>query len=246
MATEMIAVNGTTGEVTIPQPTMDASSVVAKAVEVASILAPALKDRNLTTRIQGKEYVLVEGWTLLAQMMGHTVGTTGTEPVEIDGAHGFMSHAVVKDPYGNVVGSADGICLRSEKSWARRDAYALAAMAQTRAMSRALRQRFGYVVALAGYEATSAEEMPMTPDQVTITETQVHGLIDAANENGLSPERAREIMRDVAGVASSREVPAAKYDVVVAAFCAAKRTASQVAEDTVAEFGGEVLEADAA
>ena len=45
-------------------------------------------------------------------------------------------------------------------NWSGRDDYALRSMAQTRAVSKALRLPLGFIVALAGYEATPADEMP--------------------------------------------------------------------------------------
>jgi hypothetical protein len=251
MATELVAVNAATGEVATPAPDLDAATIVAKATEVASILAPALRAQNLITRIQGKDYVLVEGWTLLAQMMGHTVGTERTEPVEAGEDRGFVAHAIVKDQHGNVVGSADGYCMRSESAWSRRPAYALAAMAQTRATSRALRQRFGYVIRLAGYEATPAEEMPHQEAharEATVTDAQRRGLVDAAAENGLSPKEAGQIINDLTGATSSAEIPARKYDEVVQAFATAGATKANADADHAAalvrdELGGEVVDA---
>jgi hypothetical protein len=71
---------------------------------------------------------------------------------------------------GQVVGAAEAECLRSERTWKGRDDYALRSMAQTRAVSKALRGPLGFVVTLAGYEATPAEEMPAEgfsqPDRV--------------------------------------------------------------------------------
>ena len=61
---------------------------------------------------------------------------------------------------GAVVGAADAQCLRSENNWKTRDDYALRSMAQTRAAAKALRMPLGFIMALAGYEATPAEEMP--------------------------------------------------------------------------------------
>lgn len=137
----------------------NAESIVVNASGVAKLLTTILREQKLVVNIQGREHVLVEGWTLLAGMMGHSVGTTNTRPIEVDGHSGFIAHAEVYDQHGNVVGSADGICTRNERSWAKRDDYALSGMAQTRAISRAARQRFGFIVRLAGYEATPAEEM---------------------------------------------------------------------------------------
>ena len=46
-----------------------------------------------------------------------------------------------------------------------RDDYALRSMAQTRATSKALRQPLGFVMSLAGFDPTPAEEMPRQPDK---------------------------------------------------------------------------------
>jgi hypothetical protein len=47
-----------------------------------------------------------------------------------------------------------------ERNWSHRDDYALRSMAQTRAVAKALRLCLGWIMSLAGYEATPAEEMP--------------------------------------------------------------------------------------
>ncbi len=73
-------------------------------------------------------------------------------------AFGFKaSFKAEKD--GREVGWGEGRCARSESNWADRDDYALASMAQTRAQSKALRQPLGFVVGLAGYATTPAEEL---------------------------------------------------------------------------------------
>jgi hypothetical protein len=67
---------------------------------------------------------------------------------------------VAKTLSGQVVGAAEAMCTHSENTWRNRDEYALRSMAQTRAVSKALRLPLGFVMQLAGYEATPAEEMP--------------------------------------------------------------------------------------
>ena len=68
-----------------------------------------------------------------------------------------VAYRAVKD--GREVGWGEGRCTRAERNWAARDDYALASMAQTRGQSRALRQPLGFVVSLAGYATTPAEEV---------------------------------------------------------------------------------------
>jgi hypothetical protein len=78
-----------------------------------------------------------------------------TRPV----ADGWEARVEARTLAGQVVGAAEAECLRTEKQWKSRDDYALRSMAQTRAVSKALRGPLGFVVTLAGFEATPAEEM---------------------------------------------------------------------------------------
>lgn len=190
-------------------------AIVERATNVATLLTTILREQKLVANISGKDHVLVEGWTLLASMMNHSVGTTNTRPVEVDGHAGFISHAEVYDQNGNVVGSADGVCTRGERSWSRRDDFALSGMAQTRAISRACRQRFGFVVRLAGYEPTPAEEMGF--DKSVVTRDQVDDLVHIVRDNGISPDKAKAIVKKHAGVDSSQDIPADRFEIVAAA-----------------------------
>ena len=78
-------------------------------------------------------------------------------------AYGYSAaYKAVKD--GREVGWGEGRCNRGEKMWMDRDDYALASMAQTRGQGRTLRQPLGFIVHLAGYATTPAEEMPDVAD----------------------------------------------------------------------------------
>jgi len=160
-------------EVAVVQPpaslfrTDDPAEVIVKATATADALKSVLKSRGLVQNISGKEHVKVEGWTLLGSMLGVTGVVTWTRAVE----NGWEARVEARTLDGRVIGAAEAECLRSEKMWGRRDDYALRSMAQTRAMSKALRGPLGFVVHLAGYEATPAEEMPaptMTVANVTV------------------------------------------------------------------------------
>jgi hypothetical protein len=73
-------------------------------------------------------------------------------------AYGFSaSWRVVRD--GRDVGWGEGRCTRGERTWANRDDYALASQAQTRGQSRALAAPLRFIVKLAGYATTPADEM---------------------------------------------------------------------------------------
>jgi hypothetical protein len=66
----------------------------------------------------------------------------------------------------HVFGEAEALCSRKEARWGRADDYAIKSMAITRATSRAYKQAAGWVIALAGYEATPAAEVDPNTGQV--------------------------------------------------------------------------------
>lgn len=132
---------------------------VAYAAEVASALKDVIVKKGLAKKIQGRDHIKVEGWQTAAALCGISCRVTHTTVSE-DG-QGYIAHAeAVRTDSGIVVGAGDGMCSRNERIWAKRDDYALRAMAQTRAVSRALRGVLAFVITLAGYEATPVEEMP--------------------------------------------------------------------------------------
>jgi hypothetical protein len=144
--------------------TDDPVEVVARASKVADALKGVLDRQGLTANIQGKRHVLVEGWTTLGAMVGVTAVPMWTRP--LDGAapdgksFGFEARVEARTLDGRVIGAAEAMCTRSEGRWRTADDYAIRSMAQTRATSKALRGPLGFVVTLAGYQATPAEEMP--------------------------------------------------------------------------------------
>lgn len=153
-----------------PSPTLfkteDPNEIVRKATALATTLAGVLKQQKLTAKIGKGEHVLVEGWTLLGTMLGVFPVCTWTRKIG-DGTtkdSGWEARVEARTRDGAIVGAAEAECLRSEYLWEKRDDYALRSMAQTRATSKALRQPLGFVVSLAGYNPTPAEEMPRDDD----------------------------------------------------------------------------------
>ncbi len=135
--------------------TTDPVEIVAKARDVANALKDVLRQQGLITNIQGKEYVQVGGWTLLGTMLGVFPVLDWCRKLD----NGWEARVTAQTMSGIVVGAAEAECTREEKMWAGRDDYALRSMAQTRATSKALRMPLGFVVTLAGFAATPAEEM---------------------------------------------------------------------------------------
>jgi len=138
--------------------------IITKVAETAHALANVIAKQKLSVSISGRKYVRVEGWTLLGTLCGVFPVLEWTRRLE----NGWEARVEARTLSGATVGAAEAMCLRSERSWATRDDYALRSMAQTRATSKALRQPLGFVVSMAGFDATPYEEMP--PPEATVVE----------------------------------------------------------------------------
>ena len=128
-------------------------------------------------KIRGKDYLTAPAWATLAGMMGHSTRSRGIVMVEDGSTNGddgkplFAYEATVEliDRDGAVCGIANAVAgtdempSQGQKGYGRRNA--AMAFAQTRATNRAIRSKFGWVLALGGIELASAEEMPREPRQ---------------------------------------------------------------------------------
>jgi len=129
--------------------------IVKKASEYASILRDVIEKQKLYTVIKGKKYVRVEGWqTLGALLKCRAVITKVKETPEF-----FEATAEIINQSGQVMGRGMARCYFSEKNWQDRDKYAILSMAQTRAIGKAYRNNFSWILSLGGYEPTPAEEV---------------------------------------------------------------------------------------
>lgn len=119
------------------------------------------KNPKWAINIQGNEYLVYEAWQTVAQFFGCAVDTsTKPEFKQYGDAQGFEAVALVIDKKtGLKIGGATALCLNDEANWSGKPLFQLESMAQTRAGSKALRNQFSWVVVLAGYKATPAEEM---------------------------------------------------------------------------------------
>ena len=137
--------------------TDDPVEVVERATRVADARKDVISQRGLYAMIQGKPHVRVEGWQLVGAMLGVTA--VCVETVEVEG--GWKATVEARTADGRVIGSASALCTKNEKRgpWKTADDYARLSMAQTRATSKALKGPLGFVISLAGYQTTPAEEM---------------------------------------------------------------------------------------
>ena len=178
------------GDNLAPMKTVEMLDVVRNAVGQAEILKQAIVDQGLSTRIQGREHINVEGWQLVLAL-NNTVPVIKSSGriVNSEGeVVGYEAECELRD--GNlVVGSGYGMCTRDERTWAKRDDYALRSMAETRAIGKACRNRFGFLAKIAEFEATPEEEMHAVMSPMQHAKFAVFDLADK------DPEKAGELFR---------------------------------------------------
>jgi hypothetical protein len=141
--------------------TSDPRVALERMSEVATALVDVVEAKNLYATISGRRHITCEGWTTLGGMLGIVPVVTETRANE-DG-DGIVARVEARTLDGRVVGAAEGECSRAERKWKTRDPFAIRSMAQTRAISRALRAPLGQIVVLAGYQPAGAEELVEEP-----------------------------------------------------------------------------------
>ncbi len=155
----------------------DPGTLMRQATDVAGV------SREIVTKtameIQGRKYVKVEGWMAIATAHGCVASARDVERVP-GGVRAIGEIRKISD--GSIVATAEGFVGEDEPTWfggetevwdkvqrkkvpktlPKRPDYAIRAMAQTRAISRACRSAFAHVVVLidANLSTTPAEEIP--------------------------------------------------------------------------------------
>ncbi len=150
--------------------TTDPVEIISSAVRVADALKSVVVAKRLISNIGGKEYPQVEAWLTLAAMLRLTTVCEWSRAVP----DGWEARVYVRDASGATVGAAEAQCLATERSKRTWEGYAIRSMAQTRATSKALRSVLGFIMTLAGYSPTPAEEMPEPPAIAVVEHPMVH------------------------------------------------------------------------
>jgi len=218
-------------------------TVLAEASLVAKAVDRLVKSRpDLVQVIGGRKHPRFELLQIVGSMFRVTARVRETRQlVQPDGWEAVAEAYHV--PTGQVIATGEGMCSTDEPDWAVRPKYEWRngrrekigevpvtshqrrSMAQTRACSKALRLALGWVLGLAGYEATAAEEMSGAEEQpapakplrksakqpdATISEWQAKQLWSAARAVGLSESEMAELLQ-AHGYQRTAEVRVADY-----------------------------------
>jgi hypothetical protein len=158
----------TTTETTLPSRQWQASDLAdfSKVQEMGKQLNQVINEYKLASKISNKDYVQVEGWQFAGTMLGLSARTAGvTDKSYWDAANNKWVYEfeakveIINAITGQIVGCGFALCTNAEANKKSYDKYAIASMAQTRAVSKGYRNILAWVVKLAGFEVTPYEEM---------------------------------------------------------------------------------------
>lgn len=184
------------------------------ASRVAGILADVIRRQGLAIKIREREYVKVDGWATAAALLG-IMAREASVTRHPDGTWEATVELVrLRD--GAVIGRGSAIVSPDEPRWAEAPEYARRSMAITRAAGKAFRLALSWIVALAGYETTPAEEVQdLDESPAASPAVQAHPVAPTRRDwsafwgrvrgMGLTPEIAHQILKARAGFDSFAE-----------------------------------------
>lgn len=173
MSNEM-AIYDVSQDMTVSRPP---EQVLAEARNAAIALADVVSKKKKPVMMNGEQYLEFEDWQTVGRFYGLTAKIISTNFIDYGGVQGFEAKAVAIRGDGMEVSAAEAMCLNDEEKWSTRAKYEyingvktktgevavplfqLRSMAQTRACAKALRNVLAWVVVLAGYKGTPAEEI---------------------------------------------------------------------------------------
>jgi hypothetical protein len=135
-------------------------------LQLSNELSKLIREKGLSSNIQGKQFVNVEGWQFAGASLGLMPIITSTQDLSNENTIKYMATCEVRNiNTGNVVATGIALCSNAEKTKRYFDEYAILSMAQTRAIGKAYRNLLAWLMKAAGFEATPAEEMDFQHDE---------------------------------------------------------------------------------
>lgn len=175
-------------------------AMLARGAEIAKKLKGFIDSQGLSIRLGGdRPHVKFEGWSTLARILGLQIVITASKPESLGEIRGFVAEAELRDAFGHVVSRAEAACYDDEPQWKERKKrnspdtvpvplHALRSMSQTRAAGKVCRVSLSWIMTLAGYSTTPAEEMGGTPPPEAGPQTPQDFIADIQKaEDGLPP-----------------------------------------------------------
>lgn len=237
-----------TSELSISRPPEE---VLKEAHRAATALKDVVRQTKSMIKIGKSEHLKCEAWQTLGHFYGLVGSIKATRFVQFGDVAGFEAVAELRNSRGELVSTAEAMCLNDEERWRSRTKYEwrgdeqvkvgeeavplfqLRSMAQTRAISRVHANALRWVVVLAGYNPTPAEEVDNTngvPVESAIAQpqrkSQAADVISEAQGKrlyaiGSQVHMTKEDMKTLIGrwgYSHSKDIKRADYEAIVSAF----------------------------
>lgn len=135
-------------------------AIVDAATEKAKILKQLVSQAHLTVKIGASQHLKFEAWQTLGRFDRVTAAVGWSRPLH-NRANDIIGYEARAEAFqdGAMISAAEAQCTIDEANWKNKELWQLRSMAQTRACAKALRNVLAWIVVLAGYETTPAEEM---------------------------------------------------------------------------------------
>jgi hypothetical protein len=136
---------------------------------IASQVQTHVKQNGLISNIKGKMYPQVEAWQFAGGLLNLFPRVTAVVDVSNGqkGVYKYRAEVEIYDYTGEepkFVTAAVAICSNEEPTKKHFAEYAIASMAQTRAIGKGFRVLLGWLMKASGYEPTPAEDMDQASD----------------------------------------------------------------------------------
>lgn len=168
-----------------------------RATAIATALSRMVEQQKLYTKIGDKKYPSVEAWMTIARMDNVVAREVRDGVVQLEDGSFEANVELVRLSDGLVIGHGSARCGGTDDKdkwgkadWSKRPAHQRRSMAVTRATSRAFRQHYSWIMALAGYEPTPADEMTSDEPPRDVTPeppTHADGLIGTVEKGSSAP-----------------------------------------------------------
>ena len=173
-------------------------------LKLSTELSQLIKEKGLSSNIQGKQFVNVEGWQFAGASLGLMPIITSTQDLSNETAIKYMATCEVRNiTTGQLVATGIALCSNAEKTKRFFDEYAILSMAQTRAIGKAYRNLLAWLMKAAGFEATPAEEMDFARDEAPAKKPKVVEVV--AEEIPVEVDRDA-IIKDIQAVARMKDL----------------------------------------
>lgn len=186
------------GALTVANP----QEFVATVTNIADALKGVIEKQKLYANIQGKKFVTCEGWTTLASLCGFIPSISAVEVVQEGNVIEAKAEAILTKK-GVTVAKAIAFCRSDEDKFGGKrmqEKYEVASMAQTRAVSKVCRIALSWIMTMAGYEPTPAEEVKMeqveeekkeVKSEESATESQMKAIFAILNRMSIKDDNER-------------------------------------------------------